>query len=242
VVHIESPGGAATTSDLLAQYLKEASEKKPVIAAFGNVAASGGYYMAMGADTVVAAENTITGSIGIFNTLFNAEELLTEKMGITYETLKTHEYADLFDLSRPFTPSERAVIQQNIENGYEAFLNRVAEGRGMTRDEVHEVAQGRVYTGVAAYEAGLVDVVGDLERAIEIAAEMAEIEEYTLDIYPKRRDLFETLFSSGNARMQAWLTSWIPKDLRDDLHDLHMIMNQPAGMNWALLPIRIDVD
>jgi len=71
---------------------------------------------------------------------------------------------------------------------------------------------------------------------------MAEIEEYTLDIYPKRRDLFETLFSSGNARMQAWLTSWIPKDLRDDLHDLHMIMNQPAGMNWALLPIRIDVD
>jgi protease IV len=242
VVHIESPGGAATTSDLLAQYLKEASEKKPVIAAFGNVAASGGYYMAMGADTVVAAENTITGSIGIFNTLFNAEELLTDKLGITYETLKTHEYADLYDLSRPFTPSERAVIQQNIENGYEAFLNRVADGRGMTRDEVHEVAQGRVYTGVAAHEAGLVDVIGDLDRAIEIAAEMAEIEEYTLDIYPKRRDIFETLFSSGNARMQAWLTSWIPKDLRNDLHDLHMIMNQPAGMNWALLPIRIDVD
>jgi protease IV len=242
VVHIVSPGGAATTSDLLAQYLKEASEKKPVIASFGSVAASGGYYMAMGADTVVAAENTITGSIGIFSLLFNTEELFTEKLGITYETMKTHEYADLFNLTRPFTASERAILQQNMDNGYEEFLKRVADGRGMTRDEVHEVAQGRVYTGVAAYEAGLVDVIGDLDRAIEIAAEMADIEEYTLDIYPKRRDIFETLFSSANTRMQAWMTGWMPKDLRNDMHDLNTIMSQPAGMNWALLPIHIDVD
>jgi len=112
----------------------------------------------------------------------------------------------------------------------------------MTRDEAHAVAQGRVYTGTDALEAGLVDIVGDLDRALEVAAEMAGIEEYNLDIYPKRRDLFETLFSSGNAQLRAMLTSWVPKDLRDDAHDLQAIMSQPAGMNWALLPYRIDVN
>ncbi|TVR28743.1 MAG: signal peptide peptidase SppA [Balneolaceae bacterium] len=242
VIHINSPGGAATTSDLLWSHIKQAAEKVPVVASMGSVAASGGYYMAMGADTVLAAPNTITGSIGIFSLLFNAEELLTEKMGIQYETLKTHEYADLFNLSRPFTPAEERVIQRSMENGYESFLARVAEARGMTRDEAHAVAQGRVYTGTDALEAGLVDIVGDLDRALEVAAEMAGIEEYLLDIYPKRRDLFETLFSSGNAQIRSILTSWIPKDLRDDAHDLQAIMSQPAGMNWALLPYRIDVN
>lgn len=198
--------------------------------------------MAMAADTVLAAENTITGSIGIFSLLFNASELLNEKIGINYETITTHQYADLYNLSRPFTPSERVVIQQGIENGYESFLNRVAESRGMTRDEVHEVAQGRVYTGLAAKETGLIDLVGDLDRAIEIAAEMAEIDDYLLDIYPKKRDIFETLFSSSSAQVRNMLTSWMPKDLRNDVNDLHAILNQPAGMNWALLPIRITVD
>jgi protease IV len=242
VIHIDSPGGAATTSDLLWHYIKQASEKVPVVASMGSVAASGGYYMAMGADTVMAAENTITGSIGIFSLLFNTQELVSEKIGINYETLKTHEYADLYDLSRPFTPSERRVIQQSMENGYESFLKRVADARGMTRDEVHEVAQGRVYTGVDALEVGLVDLVGDLDDAIRIAGEMAEIEEYRLDIYPKKRDIFETLFSSSSAQVRNMLTGWMPKDLRNDMNELHAIMNQPAGMNWALLPIRVTVD
>lgn len=242
VIHIDSPGGAATTSDLLWHNIRKASEKMPVVASMGSVAASGGYYMAMAADTVLAAENTITGSIGIFSLLFNASELLNDKIGLNYETITTHQYADLYDLSRPFTSSEKAVIQQGIENGYESFLKRVAESRGMTRDQVHEVAQGRVYTGLAAKETGLIDLVGDLDRAIEIAAEMAEIDEYLLDIYPKKRDLFETLFSSSSAQVRNMLTSWMPKDLRNDVNDLHAILNQPAGMNWALLPIRITVD
>lgn len=242
VIHIDSPGGSSTTSDLLWNQIKKASEKVPVIASMGSVAASGGYYMAMGADTVLAAENTITGSIGIFSLLFNTEELLNEKIGIHYETIKTHEYADLYNLSRPFTSSERAVIQQTVDRGYESFLKRVADARGMTRDEVHEVAQGRVYTGVAAKEAGLIDIVGDLDRAIEVAAEMAEIEEYQLDIYPKKKDIFETLFAGSSAQVQSMLTSWMPKDLRNELGDLQSIMSQPVGQNWALLPIRISVD
>jgi protease IV len=242
VVHIESPGGAATTSDLIWNQLKTASEKVPVIASMGNVAASGGYYIAMGADTVLAAPNTVTGSIGIFSLLFNSEELLTEKLGITQETMKTHEYADLYNLTRPFTDAERQVIQQSMERMYERFLERVADARGMSRDEVHEVAQGRVYTGQAAYEAGLVDSVGDLDRAIEIAAEMAGIEEYNLDVYPKRKELFEALFSSANARIKAMMTGWLPEATREDLNHIHAIMEHPVGQNWALMPVRIDIN
>lgn len=242
VVHINSGGGAATTSDLLWNYIKKATDKKPVVASMGSVAASGGYYMAMGADTVVAAENTITGSIGIFNLLFNAQELMEDKIGIDYETLKTHEYADLFNLTDPFTDTESRIIQANVEDGYESFLNRVADARGMTRDEVHEVAQGRVYTGLAAREAGLIDIIGDIDKAIEVAAEMAEIETYQLDTYPKMKDIFETLFSSANTKMKSWMYSWVPGDVQKDVNDLSMLLNSPAGQNWMFLPIRFDAN
>ncbi len=241
VIHINSPGGAATSSDLLWHYIKQASEELPVVVSMGSVAASGGYYMAAGADRILAGQNSITGSIGIFNLLFNAEELMNEKIGFRYETLKTHEYADLFDLTRPFTPTEQRIIQQNVESGYETFLNRVAEGRGMTRGEAHEVAQGRVYTGQGALDAGLIDEVGDLHRAIEIAAELAEIEEYTIDVYPKKVDFFERLLRSSDAQLRAVLTGWMPNDLMKTAEDLHTMMNQPSGLNWALLPVNIEV-
>ena len=242
VIHINSPGGSATSSDLLWHYIKQASEKKPVVASMGSVAASGGYYMAAGANTILAGENSITGSIGIFNLLFNAQELISDKIGIEYETLKTHEYADLFNLTRPFTPAERRIIQQNVESGYEIFLQRVADARGMTRDETHEVAQGRVYTGVGALEAGLIDEVGDLDRAIEVAAELADIEAYNIDTYPKRKDLFEALFSSSNAKLQSMMTSWVPNNLLEEAKTVQFHMNQPKGQNWMLLPLQIDVN
>jgi len=208
----------------------------------GSVAASGGYYMAMGADRVLAGENTITGSIGIFNLLFNAEELISDKLGIEYETIKTHEYADLLNLTRPFTPAERRIIQQNVESGYETFLKRVSDARGMSRDETHEVAQGRVYTGTAAREAGLIDEVGGLDRAIEVAADMAKIDEYRIDTYPKSEDLFESLFGSANAKMHSMLTSWMPKDVLEEAQTVRQLMDQPKGHNWMLLPIQVDVN
>ncbi len=241
VIHIDSPGGSATSSDILWHYIREAADKKPVVASMGTVAASGGYYMAMGADTVLAGKNTITGSIGIFNLLFNAQELMNDKIGIGYETMKTHEYADLMDLTRPFTAGERRIIQQNVESGYETFLQRVAQARGMTRDETHEVAQGRVYTGTAAKQAGLIDEVGDLDRAIEVAAEMAETDDYKLDIYPKKKDLYEALFSTSNAKIQSMLQSWLPGDLMEDAQTVQLLMNQPRGQNWMLLPLKIEV-
>lgn len=243
VLHIDSPGGSATSSDLIWNTIRKASDKVPVVASMGSVAASGGYYMAVAADSIVAVDNTITGSIGIFSVLFNAEELLNDKIGILNQTIKTHQYADLFDLTRPFTESEERVLQQNIENGYEMFLARVAEGRDMNRDQVHELGQGRVYTGADAYDIGLVDVVGDLDRAIEVAAGMAELEEYNLEKFPKSTDFIEMMFSSANAQIRSAIQGWIPKDLTQNSGQ-HVIelLNQPAGHNWVLLPGYFEVN
>ncbi len=243
VFHVNSGGGAVTTSDLIWNNVRKAAEKKPVIASMGSVAASGGYYIAAGADTIVAGANTITGSIGIFNLLFNSQELFNENLGIEFDIFKTHEYADLYNVTNPFTPAEQRIIQENIEQGYELFLRIVAESRGMTRDEVHEVAQGRVWTGTDAQEAGLVDVIGGIDRAIEIAAEKAGIDDWRIDPYPKQKDLFETLFNSGNARLNAWIQSWLPDPFNsNEAQDLLMLMDQPRGTNWALLPLRFDVN
>lgn len=199
--------------------------------------------MAAAADTILASENTITGSIGIFSILFNAQELMNDKIGIYNQTIKTHQYADLFDLTRPFTTSEQNVIQHNIESGYELFLARVAEERGMSRDEVHERGQGRVYTGADAYDVGLVDVIGGLDKAIEVAAQMAELEEYNLDTFPKTTDFFEMMFSSANSQIRSTIQGWMPKDLtRNSSQQVIELLNQPAGHNWVLLPGYFDVN
>ncbi|MDR9419314.1 signal peptide peptidase SppA [Gracilimonas sp.] len=242
VVHINSPGGSATTSDLIWNSIKTASEEKPVVASMGSVAASGGYYIAMGADTVVANPNTITGSIGIFNLLFNAQELTQNKIGLDFENVKTHPYADLLDLTTTFTPAEEQIIQQNVEQGYEVFLNRVAEARGMSRDEVHELAQGRVWTGLAAQEAGLVDEIGSVDDAIRIAAEMAGMEEYRVENYPVQKGLFEVLMGSAETKMYAYLDSWIPYSKSEDVSNIRMLLKQPAGQNWMILPTEIKIN
>jgi len=243
VFHVNSGGGAATTSDLIWHDVRRAAEQKPVIASMGSVAASGGYYIAAGADTIVAGENTITGSIGIFNLLFNTQEMFNENIGIGFQSFETHEYADLFDLTRPFTTSEARVIQQNVERGYDSFVNRMAESRGMTYEEIDNVARGRVWTGVDAHERGLVDVLGGIDRAIEIAAEKAGIETYKLDSYPKQKDIFQELFASGNAQLQMFMMNLLPEPLkREETQDLMMLMNQPKGSNWALLPLRFEVN
>ncbi|MDR9407722.1 MAG: signal peptide peptidase SppA [Balneolaceae bacterium] len=240
VIHINSPGGAATTSDILWHHIKQASGKKPVIASMGSVAASGGYYMAMGADTVLANNNTITGSIGVANMLFNVQELMEEKIGINYETLKTHEYADLFDLTTPLTDDEQAIFEANIEQSYNTFLSVVAENRGMSVEQVDAVAQGRVYSGQQALEVGLVDAIGDIDDALRIAAEMAEIEDYKIETYPKKQDLFEAFFGGANAQVKSWMFGWIPRDIQSDVNDVNNLLNQKGIQHWTLLPYKID--
>lgn len=240
VIHINSPGGAATTSDILWHHIKQASGKKPVIASMGSVAASGGYYMAMGADTVIANTNTITGSIGVANMLFNVQELMEEKIGINYETLKTHEYADLFDLTTPLTDDEQAIFEANIEQSYSTFLSVVAENRGMSVEQVDAVAQGRVYSGQQALEVGLVDVIGDIDDALRIAAEMAEIEDYKIETYPKKQDLFEAFFGGANAQVKSWMFGWIPRDIQSNVNDVNSLLNQKGIQHWTILPYKID--
>lgn len=194
VLRINSPGGSALASDVMWREIMLTKKEKPVIASMSNVAASGGYYMAMACDTIVAQKNTITGSIGIFGVLFNAENLLKNKIGVSTDRVSTGKYADLGNPVRSLTQEERNIIQQNIERGYEIFTSKAAEGRKMPLENLKKVASGRVWAGSQAKEVGLVDVFGGLDDAIAIAAKKAKVEkDYQVKYYPVQQDFFSKL-------------------------------------------------
>ncbi|MEE4178455.1 MAG: signal peptide peptidase SppA [Bacteroides sp.] len=190
VFRINSPGGSALASDVILREVKLASEVKPVIASMGDVAASGGYYVACGADMIVASPNTITGSIGVFGLIPNMQNFFNNKLGITFDNVKTNDYADLMTISRPLTLNERAMIQEGVEQVYTTFIGHVAEGRGIPVAQVDSIGQGRVWSGAEAVQIGLVDELGGLNYAIEKAAEKAGLENYRLVEYPSRKDFF----------------------------------------------------
>jgi protease-4 len=194
VLRINSPGGSASASDQMWREVQLTKEKKPVIASMSTYAASGGYYMAMGCDTIVAQPNTITGSIGIFGLFFGAQELL-DKIGVSVDVVKTGPLADILDPSQPLTPAEERVIQNFVDKGYETFVSKVAQGRGMTVEQVKELAGGRVYTGKEALERDLVDLLGGLDTAVAIAARRADLEDgdYRVRYYPEVKPLFEQI-------------------------------------------------
>jgi len=196
VLRVNSPGGSAFSSDVIWREMKELQSKGiPVIASFGDYAASGGYYIAAGADAIVSHPKTLTGSIGVFSMLPNVSELLEDKMGIHFDTIKTSPHAISFSPFYDFSEEETKTLQGWTDRLYQKFLSRVAEGRGMSIDEVHQVAQGRVWTGVRAVENGLVDELGGLDRAIELAVEKAGLEDdYKLISFPIiKKDVFEQL-------------------------------------------------
>lgn len=188
VLRVNSPGGSALTSEVILREVQLTAKVKPIIASMGDVAASGGYYISCLADTIVASPNTITGSIGVFGLLFQAQELIEKKIGINVEVVNTAKHADLGSMFRPLTSDERMVIQNSIEEVYNTFIEHVAIGRGMTKEQVNEVGQGRVWSGRDALKLGLVDVLGGLNEAIAIAAEKAKLEDYTLVELPKQKD------------------------------------------------------
>jgi protease-4 len=194
VLRINSPGGSALASDVIWRELTELKQQKPLIASMSDVAASGGYYIAAPADTILAQPNTITGSIGIFGMWFNAKGLLNNKLGITTDVVKTGEFSDFPTPTRQMRPEEIAIFQGIVEEGYETFLGRVSEGRDMTIEELLPLASGRVWSGVKAQEIGLVDVLGGLEDAIEIAATKAGIaDDYRVVYYPQQKTFFEQI-------------------------------------------------
>lgn len=195
VLRVNSPGGSVVASEVIWREMAEAKKVKPVIVSMGEVAASGGYYISAPADTIVAQPNTITGSIGIFGMMFNAEELLNDKLGITTDVVATGELSDFMNPTRKMTEVERSIIQNTVEDGYETFIARVAEGRGMSPEAVKEIASGRVWTGNQAKDRGLVDVLGGLETAIEIAAYKVDAgDDYRVVYYPTKKPWFETIF------------------------------------------------
>lgn len=206
VIRINSPGGSFVASDIMWREVNLAAQKKPVIASMGDYAASGGYYLAMACDTIVAQPHTITGSIGIFSVLFDASGLLNNKLGITFDDVKTGEYGDMVTISRPLTDAEKDVWQTRTEEIYETFTSKASEGRNMTQDEIKQVASGRVWTGTQAKERKLVDVLGNYNDAIEIAAKAAGVgNDYKVRLYPRQKPFFEE-FMEGieeNSRVSA---------------------------------------
>jgi len=168
-----------------------------VVASFGDYAASGGYYISAGADTIVSEKNTLTGSIGVFMMIPDASTLVDDKLGINFDEVKTHPMAVPITPFKPLDEREKQYLQQTTNDIYDTFISRVAEGRNMDRASVEKIAQGRVWTGEKAQELGLVDVIGDLDKAIEIAAEMADSEDYKLSIYPEIEETFLDQFVKG---------------------------------------------
>ena len=199
VFRVNSPGGSAYGSEQIWREVVLLKEKKPVIVSMGDYAASGGYYISCAADYIVADPTTLTGSIGIFGMFPNMEELLTDKLGLHFDMVKTNKFADMGTLARPFNSDERAAMQNYINNGYKLFVKRCADGRGMSVEAIEKIAEGRVWTGATAKELGLVDELGGLNKAIEIAAQKAEVEAYSLLTYPSKESFFSSLMNEGKS-------------------------------------------
>lgn len=196
VLRINSPGGSLTASDMIWREIQLTKGVKPIIASMSDVAASGGYYIAMLCDTIVAQPTTITGSIGIFGLMFNLEKFLENKLGITHDVVKTGKYSDVMTVTRKLTPYERASIQRGVDKGYQTFITKAAAGRGVTPEDINKVGGGRVWTGNQALENGLVDVVGSFKDAVELAAASAGVsDDYRVGFYPVKKPFFEEVLS-----------------------------------------------
>lgn len=210
VLRVNSPGGAVLTADIIYQEMLKAKEKMPVVASYGNYAASGGYYISCLANRIFASPNTLTGSIGVFGTIPNVQGLVTGKLGLTFDEVGTNVNAGSFkDIYRPMTSFEALKMQQSIEEIYDGFISKVAEGRKMTKAQVDSIGQGRVWSGTNALAIGLVDELGGLEDAVACAAEMAGLTNYRVEAFPKAKDfatqLMEMFSNMETARAEAYI-------------------------------------
>ena len=197
VIRVNSPGGSAFASEQIWHEVQLLRAEKPVVVSMGGVAASGGYYISCGANKIIAEPMTLTGSIGIFGMIPDASELLTQKLGLTFDVVKTNAMSDFGAMGRPFSANECAKMQKYINQGYELFTGRVAGGRGMVQDSVKVVAEGRVWTGEQALKIGLVDKLGSLDDAVKEAAGLAKLEKYTVGRYPSAEPWYMSLLDSS---------------------------------------------
>lgn len=209
VLRVNSPGGSAAASEAMWRAVDRTAAEKPVIVSMGDVAASGGYYIAAAGDTIVADPTTTTGSIGVFGLVVNAKGFFEDKLGVTFDGVSTSPYADLFSATKPLDASERELIGRSIDSTYQTFLRRVADGRGMDVSAVDEVAQGRVWSGRDAVERGLVDTTGSLTDAVALAGRQAGLGEgpYRTRILPQPKTFVEQLAEQFAAQASTvWRT------------------------------------
>lgn len=220
VLRVNSGGGSAYASEQIWHAVNVLKSKKPVVVSMGGMAASGGYYISCGANWIVAEPTTITGSIGIFGMFPEASELLTEKIGLNFETVKTNKYSDIGDIYRPLTTDEISVLQGYINRGYELFVKRCADGRKMKTDEIKAIAEGRVWTGEHAKKIGLVDQLGTLYDAIQKAEELAGVENVNIVGYPEKPDMLNELLSEVSG------SSYEEMKIKNALGDYYSIFTQ----------------
>ncbi|MFC7526501.1 signal peptide peptidase SppA [Parapedobacter sp. GCM10030251] len=240
VFRINSPGGSALASDVIWREVDLLRKEKPVIVSMGDVAASGGYYIAAAADSIFAQPNTITGSIGVFGVIPNMQGLMNEKLGITFDEVKTGKYADfLSNVDRPLTVDERNILQMEVNRIYDTFLQRVADGRHLSKEEVDSIGQGRVWSGQQAVDNGLVDRLGSLEDAIAAAAIKAGLEDYRLVTYPAIKNPFESLLGGSTDRISTWFAQ---RELGDQYKYYEQVKSalRQRGIQ-ARLPLTFDI-
>ena len=245
VLRVNSPGGSALASDVIwreTQLIKAAG--KPFVVSMGDLAASGGYYIAASADKIYANENTITGSIGVFGMIPNAEKMFNNKLGITFDRVQTNAHSGIMSITKPLDPEALEAINESVEDIYNDFTLLVAEGRGMSQMDVDQIAQGRVWTGTDAKRVGLVDEFGNLQDAIAEAANMAGMENYNTLELPKFKDPFEELMKGlagevETARIVEELG--MPSNYVEQLEDVRMLITEgdriqarmPFYLNWS---------
>lgn len=240
VLRVNSPGGSAFGSEQMWYAAKQLRAKKPLIVSMSDYAASGGYYMSCIADTIVAQPTTLTGSIGIFGMFPNYAGVI-DKVGINFSTVKTNELSDFGNSMRPMTNSERVILQNYVNRGYETFIARCAEGRNVSGNEIKKVAEGRVWTGADALELGLVDVLGGLNDAVAIAAEKANLtDNYTIAEYPAQKDAFSQLMEqlSEEELSIRILTNKFGKDAKL-IQEYQNVLNM-QGIQ-AIMPYRVEL-
>lgn len=241
VIRVNSGGGSAYASEQIWRQITLLKEKKPVVISMGGLAASGGYYISCNASRIVAEPTTLTGSIGIFGMVPDVSKLMTEKIGLHYDLVKTNEHADFGTTSRPLNESEGRLMQAYVNRGYELFTQRVAMGRKIPQDSVKAIAEGRVWTGEQALKLGLVDELGDLQAAIKAAAKLAKTSDYVTETYPAQKSWLESLMAEKD--MSGDFMEGKMKGLLGEYYDIFVEMKNINQMNrvQAKLPYKVSI-
>ena len=243
VFRVNSGGGSALASETIWRELSLAKKEKPVVVSFGDVAASGGYYISCAADSIFASPTTITGSIGVFGIIPNMQGFFKNKLGVTFDGVKTGPYADLGAIYRPMSENEKEFVQQNIDEIYLNFKQRVADGRKKPIEFVDSIAQGRVWSGARAIQNGLVDKFGGLQDAVECAARMAKLSDYRLREYPEVQNVFDRLF--GRSTENTFKDKTLREELGEDQYKIYKEMLRVKEMTnsaQARLPFEFFVN